>query len=79
MCSYHSVSALHVLLDTGGKCSCSKTTVTDCLRALPACPPAHLPLLMLQKPDNWRLACQTIVGDGTNTGTVTVQTKPQSK
>jgi hypothetical protein len=39
----------------------------------------HLLLLLVQKPDNWRLACQTIVGDGANTGTVVIQTKPQAK
>lgn len=30
-----------------------------------------------QKPDSWRLACQTIVGDGENSGRVVVATKPQ--
>ncbi|WIA35227.1 hypothetical protein OEZ86_003689 [Tetradesmus obliquus] len=30
-----------------------------------------------KKPETWRLACQTIVGDGTNSGTVVIQTKPQ--
>jgi hypothetical protein len=35
--------------------------------------------LPLQKPDDWRLACQTIVGDGTNSGKVTLVTKPQGK
>ena len=30
-----------------------------------------------QKPETWRLACQTIVGDGANSGTVVIQTKPQ--
>ncbi|KAI8463081.1 MAG: 2Fe-2S ferredoxin-type domain-containing protein [Monoraphidium minutum] len=29
------------------------------------------------KPDAWRLACQTIVGDGDNTGKVVISTKPQ--
>lgn len=36
-------------------------------------------LVVLQKPETWRLACQTIVGDGTNSGTVVIQTKPQAK
>lgn len=30
-----------------------------------------------QKPANWRLACQTIVGDGENSGAVVIATKPQ--
>lgn len=29
------------------------------------------------KPANWRLACQTIVGDGENSGSVVIATKPQ--
>ncbi|KAG2487420.1 hypothetical protein HYH03_013988 [Edaphochlamys debaryana] len=29
------------------------------------------------KPASWRLACQTLVGDGENSGEVTVATKPQ--
>jgi hypothetical protein len=36
-------------------------------------------LLLLQKPDSWRLACQTIVGDGENSGTVVIQAKPQGR
>eukprot|EP00879_Flechtneria_rotunda_P004911 GHRR01005185.1.p1 GENE.GHRR01005185.1~~GHRR01005185.1.p1 ORF type:complete len:157 (+),score=18.27 GHRR01005185.1:292-762(+) len=30
------------------------------------------------KPGSWRLACQTIVGDGTTTGKVVIRTKPQA-
>ncbi|PNH12149.1 hypothetical protein TSOC_000955 [Tetrabaena socialis] len=29
------------------------------------------------KPESWRLACQTLVGDGEKSGAVTVATKPQ--
>ncbi|EFJ45140.1 hypothetical protein VOLCADRAFT_64100 [Volvox carteri f. nagariensis] len=29
------------------------------------------------KPATWRLACQTLVGDGESTGVVTIATKPQ--
>lgn len=29
------------------------------------------------KPANWRLACQTLVGDGENSGSITIGTKPQ--
>jgi ferredoxin len=29
------------------------------------------------KADGWRLACQTIVGDGSNAGQVVIRTKPQ--
>ncbi|KAK1282884.1 hypothetical protein QJS10_CPB22g01000 [Acorus calamus] len=42
----------------------------------------HEPLLSgfaLQKPESWRLACQTIVGNKENSGTVTVQRLPQWK
>lgn len=30
-----------------------------------------------KRPDTWRLACQTIVGDKTNSGTLVVRTMPQ--
>jgi hypothetical protein len=30
-----------------------------------------------QKPASWRLACQTIVGDGENSGKLVISTKPQ--
>ena len=39
--------------------------------------PLTHPPVFPQKPDSWRLACQTIVGDGDNTGRVTITTKPQ--
>lgn len=29
------------------------------------------------KPSSWRLACQTICGNGENTGTVTLKTQPK--
>ncbi|GBF98087.1 photosynthetic NDH subunit of subcomplex B chloroplastic [Raphidocelis subcapitata] len=29
------------------------------------------------KPEDWRLACQTIVGDGENSGSVSISVKPQ--
>lgn len=32
-----------------------------------------------KKPDSWRLSCQTIVGDKTNSGKVVVQRLPQKK
>ena len=49
-------------------------------------PPASLPhrttcrllFVLLQKPETWRLACQTLVGDGeSGGGKVTVQVKPK--
>lgn len=36
-----------------------------------------LALMLVQKPANWRLACQTLVGDGENSGSITIGTKPQ--
>lgn len=32
---------------------------------------------LANKPKTYRLACQTLVGDGTNGGSITVATKPQ--
>ncbi|KAF8060497.1 LACS4 [Scenedesmus sp. PABB004] len=32
-----------------------------------------------KKPESWRLACQTIVGDGSSSGRVVIQTKPQNR
>ena len=31
------------------------------------------------RPPSWRLACQTVVGDGENTGTVCLQVQPKPK
>jgi hypothetical protein len=45
----------------------------------PRPPPPQNPPPSLQKPESWRLACQTLVGDGTNSGQVTLVTKPQGK
>eukprot|EP00244_Chara_vulgaris_P011416 TRINITY_DN564_c0_g1_i6.p1 TRINITY_DN564_c0_g1~~TRINITY_DN564_c0_g1_i6.p1 ORF type:complete len:262 (-),score=56.15 TRINITY_DN564_c0_g1_i6:61-846(-) len=35
--------------------------------------------MLKKKPDTWRLACQTIVGDKSNSGKVVVQTMPQKR
>lgn len=40
-------------------------------------PHTHTNHLSTQRPADWRLACQTIVGDGERGGRVTIVTKPQ--
>lgn len=55
-----------------------RSVLLSCCAAVPAAAAAATACAP-QKPESWRLACQTIVGDGSNSGSVVIRTKPQAK
>ncbi|XP_031476913.1 uncharacterized protein LOC116248302 isoform X2 [Nymphaea colorata] len=62
----------------GGSCGTCIVEILDGKDLLSERTNAELRYLK-KKPDSWRLACQTIVGNKTNSGKVIVQCKPQWK
>ncbi|CAN6456274.1 unnamed protein product [Victoria cruziana] len=62
----------------GGSCGTCIVEILDGKDLLSETTNAELRYLK-KKPDTWRLACQTIVGNKTNSGKVVVQCKPQWK
>eukprot|EP00897_Mesotaenium_endlicherianum_P007041 jgi/Mesen1/6365/ME000328S05646 len=63
----------------GGSCGTCMVQILEGGELLSERTDAELKYLEKKRPDNWRLACQTIVGDKTNSGKVIVQRLPQQK